>query len=192
MNTATQSSTVIVEHYKSPSLASVLRVPKARPSVSSADKPSTLSIPAGMDGLVHERPGVLRVVSASEYTDGTRHQHLITYAWTGARFEVLTCNCICCSNRHAPACHHCIAADDTLNCTPVKGYLLNTRAGQTAPTQMCRSLLSGTFNEAGKFVPRNCGRCGPGHPLRQTTLYFQPHGYLNILSCPSCSDWRVC
>ena len=32
-------------------------------SVSLADKPPTLSIPAGIDGLVHEAPGVLRAVS---------------------------------------------------------------------------------------------------------------------------------
>ena len=202
-------TTLTIERYASPSLAGLLRFPRAKAApVSNVDKPATLTIPAGIDGLLHEREGVLRVVSATEERDGTRHQYLITYAWRDAprydggyvyrhfglynvilgvrpkqrpRFQILSCNCPCCFRHNAPSCRHCVAADDALNCPPVKGYLLNRRPGQTQPTEMSRSLTEG----------KDCGRCGAGHPLRRTNLYFVPLGYLSILSCPHCGEWRI-
>ena len=44
--------------------------------VSMDDTPDTLGIPAGVDGLVHEAPGVLRAVSSTVGADGIRHQHV--------------------------------------------------------------------------------------------------------------------
>ena len=182
MTTLTAPGSTTIEMYASPSLAGVTRFPRAKAApVSSVGKPATLTIPAGIDGLLHEREGVLRAVSATEERDGTRHQYLITYAWTGRRFQVLSCNCPCCFRHNAPSCRHCVAADDALNCPPVKGYLLNHRPGQTQPTEMSRSLTEG----------KDCGRCGAGHPLRRTNLYFVPLGYLSVLACPHCGDWRV-
>mgnify|MGYP001788642083 CR=1 FL=1 len=81
----------------------------------SEDEPATLGIPAGVDGLVHEAPGVLRAISKTVGADGTRHQHLLTYRWaqvpTGLRYVVLSCNCPCCWGRDVPSCRHALLAD---------------------------------------------------------------------------------
>ena len=121
--TLTAPEPTTIEMYASPSFARGPRFPRAKAApASSADKPATLTIPAGIDGLLHEREGVLRIVSATEDRDGARHQYLITYAWRDAprydggyvyrnfglynvilgvrpkqrpRFQILSCNCPC-------------------------------------------------------------------------------------------------
>ena len=108
-------------------------------AVSMDDTPDTLGIPAGIDGLVHEAPGVLRAVSKTTGADGTRHQHLLTYDWNGRRFQVMACNCDCCRRRQTPACRHALAADTLLNQFLVKSALLANRPGQTGPCEVVRA-----------------------------------------------------
>ena len=108
-------------------------------ALSEDDQPATLGIPAGVDGLVHEAPGVLRAVSSTVGADGIRHQHLLTYAWNGRRFQVMACNCDCCRRRQTPACRHALAADTLLNQFLVKSALLANRPGQTGPCEVVRA-----------------------------------------------------
>ena len=100
-------------------------------------------IPDGVDGLVHEAPGVLRAVSKTIGADGTRHQHLLTYRWslmpTGWRHVILSCNCGCCKYRQTPACRHADTADILLNQFLVKSFMLAQHTGQTGPCEIRRA-----------------------------------------------------
>ena len=111
--------------------------------VSMDDRPDTLGIPDGVDGLVHEATGVLRAVSKTIGADGIRHEHLLTYRWslmpTGWRYAVLTCNCGCCKHRQTPACRHADNADILLNQFLVKSFMLAQHTGQTGPCEMRRA-----------------------------------------------------
>ncbi len=155
--------------------------------VSIADKPATLSIPAGIDGLVHEAPGVLRAVSKTEESDGTRHEHLLTYRWslmpTGWRYAILSCNCECCGPRQTPACRHAIAADTLLNHFLVKSHLLAHHTGQSGACEIVRA-----------WAPK--ARCyGCGSPTLYVHLYRPVAGSgcrandRNTV-CTGCGLWR--
>ena len=109
----------------------------------SEDEPATLGIPAGIDGLVHEAPGVLRAVSKTVGADGARHQHLLTYRWsqmpTGWRYVVHSCNCGGCWKKLSPTCRHALLADTLLNHHLVKSALMTYHSGQTGPCEMRRA-----------------------------------------------------
>ena len=119
------------------------RVHEKADALSEDDQPATLGIPAGVDGLVHEAPGVLRAISKTVGADGTRHQYLITYRQaqvpTGWRYVVLSCNCPCCRRKGVPACCHALLADTLLNHHLVKSALMTYYAGQTGPCEIVRA-----------------------------------------------------
>ena len=112
-------------------------------AVSMDDTPDTLGIPDGVDGLVHEAPGVLRAVSKTVGAGGARHQHLLTYRWsqmpTGWRYVVHSCNCGGCWKKLSATCRHALAADTLLNQFLVKSALLANRPGQTGPCEVVRA-----------------------------------------------------
>ena len=119
------------------------RMQEKADALSEDDQPDTLGIPAGVDGLVHEAPGVLRAVSKTVGADGARHQHLLTYRWsmvpTGLRYVILSCNCGGCWGRDVPSCRHTLLADTLLNHHLVKSALMTYYAGQTGPCEIVRA-----------------------------------------------------
>ena len=128
----------------STALTGLLSVPAfGLQAVSMDDTPDTLGIPDGIDGLVHESPGVLRAVSKTVGADGARHQHLLTYRWsmvpTGLRYVILSCNCGGCWGRDVPSCRHTLLADTLLNHHLVKSALMTYHSRQTGPCEVVRA-----------------------------------------------------
>ena len=119
------------------------RMQEKADALSEDDQPDTLGIPAGVDGLVHEAPGVLRAVSKTVGADGARHQHLLTYRWsmvpTGLRYVILSCNCGGCWGRDVPSCRHTLLADTLLNHHLVKSALMTYHSRQTGPCEVVRA-----------------------------------------------------
>ena len=153
----------------------------------SEDEPATLGIPAGVDWLVHEAPGVLRAVSKTIGADGARHQHLLTYRWsqvpTGMRYVILSCNCGGCWGKSTPACRHALLADTLLNHPLVKSILLTYPVGQFGPGEIVRAWQ----------LKVKCGLCGS--PALYVHLYRPVEGAGCRANdrktvCTRCNLWR--
>ena len=163
------------------------RMQEKADALSEDDQPATLGIPAGVDGLVHEAPGVLRAISKTIGADGVRHQYLLTYRWaqvpTGMRYVVLSCNCPCCYGRDVPACRHALLADTLLNHHLVKSALMTYHSGQTGPCEVVRAWQ----------LKVKCGLCGS--PALYVHLYRPVEGAGCRCNdrktvCTRCRLWR--
>ena len=144
-------------------------------------------IPAGVDGLVHEAPGVLRAISKTFDPGEGRHEYLLTYKLQempmGCRYVVLSCTCPCCTLRGTPACRHAAAADTLLNQFIVKAALLAVHAGQVGPCEIVRAWT-------------RQARCyGCGFETLYVHLYRRAEGYAcrqhdRKSVCTRCGLWR--
>ena len=144
-------------------------------------------IPAGVDGLVHEAPGVLRAISKTVNADGARSEHLLTYKLQemsmGCRYVVLSCNCTCCTMHCSPSCRHAVAADTLLNQFIVKAALLATFPGQAGPCEIVRAWTR----------QAQCFGCGSEtlyvHLYRRAEGYaYRQHDRKSV--CTRCGLWR--